>query len=277
MSSFPRPASLLLAVILLAWMPGPFAAPAAKLWERWAAHVPGATLEIDHRRWNDWLERFVSTAADGINRVDYGGVDTAGRKRLRAYLDDLASIAISHYGREQQRAYWINLYNALTIDVVLEYYPVNSIRDISSGIFAAGPWGRKLVTIEGQALTLDDIEHRILRPIWQDPRIHYAVNCASLGCPNLLDQAFTAANTESLLDQAAREFVNHSRGAQVVDGRLRVSSIYHWFESDFGGNDAGVIAHLKLYAEAGLADALASVARVDEHEYDWRINDLGRK
>ena len=277
MNSYPRSARLLLACILSAWLSSPLAAPAAKLWERWTAHDPGATMEIDHRRWNDWLARFVLAGPDGINRVDYGGVGSAGRKQVSAYLDDMMSIAISRYGREQQRAYWINLYNALTIDVVLEHYPLDSIRDISSGFFWSGPWRKKLATIEGQAVTLDDIEHRILRPIWQDPRIHYAVNCASLGCPNLQAEAFTAANMESLLDKAAREFVNHSRGAQVVDGRLRVSSIYGWFEADFGGTDAGVIAHLKQYAAAELAAALASVERVDGHDYDWRINDLGRQ
>ncbi len=130
----------------------------------------------------------------------------------------------------------------------------------------------ELITIKGEALTLDDIEHRILRPIWLDARIHYAVNCASLGCPNLQRQAFTAANTESLLETAAREFINHPRGAKVEDGRLVVSSIYDWFEDDFGGNDRGVIEHLKIYAETDLRRALSNLDRISDDRYDWQLN-----
>ena len=248
------------------------AAPAARLWERWSAHNPESSATIDHGTWNDWLERQVTANPDGINRVNYAGVSGADRAQLRRYIDGLAALPISDYNRAQQLAYWINLYNALTIDIVLERYPLDSIRDISSGFFSSGPWGLELVTIEAEALTLDDIEHRILRPIWQDPRIHYAVNCASLGCPNLQPLAFTANNSETLLQTAAREFVNNPRGALVNNGKLQVSSIYHWFEKDFGGDDAGVIAHLKQYATAELAAGLETIERISDHAYDWRLN-----
>lgn len=261
----------------MGWLAVTQAAPSARLWQRWSEHDPDSTRIIDHRNWNEWLAQFVTAGPDGINRVAYSRVDPAARERLRVYLTDMTSRQISRYNRAEQRAYWINIYNALTIDVVLEHYPVGSIRDISSGFFSIGPWREKLATIEGQPVTLDDIEHRILRPIWKDPRLHYALNCASLGCPNLQIEAFTAANTESLLDKAAREFVNHARGAQLLDGRLQVSSIYDWFEEDFGGNDAGVIAHLKQYAEADLAAALATVEHISGHDYDWRINGISRQ
>ena len=103
--------------------------------------------------------------------------------------------------RDEQLAYWINLYNALTVKVILDHYPVKSILDIdiSPGWFSIGPWGKKLVAVEGVEISLDDIEHRILRPIWRDPRIHYALNCAAVGCPNLLREAFTGATAEVLL------------------------------------------------------------------------------
>ena len=126
--------------------------------------------------------------------------------------------------------------------------------------------------MENEDLTLDDIEHRILRPIWQDPRLHYAVNCASLGCPNLQNMAFTADNSNALLDRGAREFVNHPRGARVIDGKLQVSSIYDWFEADFGGSDAGVISHLRQYAQAGLRASLEQIDEIDNDHYDWEIN-----
>ncbi len=212
--------------------------------------------------------------ADGLNRFRYAGVDASARAALRDYLARLAAVEVDALSRDEQRAYWINLYNALTVEVVLEHYPVESILDIriSPGFFSIGPWGKKLVTVAGTELSLNDIEHRILRPIWRDPRLHYAVNCASLGCPNLQREAFTAANSEALLERAAREFVNHPRGARVAKGRLHVSSIYDWFAADFGGSDAAIIAHLRRYAGAELAARLAGIERVAGDDYDWRVN-----
>ncbi len=164
--------------------------------------------------------------------------------------------------RPEQLAYWINLYNALTVQVVLDHYPVASIHDIaiSPGLLAIGPWDKPLIEIEGAAVSLNDIEHRILRPIWRDPRIHYAVNCASIGCPDLQARAFTAETAEALLEAAARAYVNHPRGARVEAGELTVSSIYAWYREDFGGTEAGVIAHLKRYAAPELAKALETGA-----------------
>jgi hypothetical protein len=160
--------------------------------------------------------------------------------------------------------------------VVLDHYPVESIRDIdiSPGFFANGPWGKKLVHIEGETISLDDIEHRILRPIWKDPRIHYGVNCASIGCPNLQPQAYTAESTDALLDKGARDYINHSRGVLIASNKLIVSSIYDWFMEDFGGNDKGVIAHLQRYAEPSLREQLQRFSRISDHEYDWSLNDI---
>lgn len=174
-------------------------------------------------------------------------------------------------------AYWINLYNALTMQVVLEHYPVDSIRDIdiSPGWFSDGPWGAKLVGVEGEQLTLDDIEHRILRPIWQDPRIHYAVNCAAVGCPNLQPEPYEGETVDEQLDRAARAYVNHPRGATVTGGDLVVSSIYAWYEEDFGGSEQGVIDHLTAFAEPPLDRMLADFSAIDDDRYDWSLNDAG--
>jgi hypothetical protein len=260
--------------VLMALSFAALAAPRAELWERWAASTP-SKVAIDHSAWDGFLSRHVREGKDGINRIAYGKVGKADREALRAYLAMLQKIAIRKFGRDEQRAYWTNLYNAATVDVVLAHYPVESILkiDISPGLFAKGPWKKKLLQVEGEGVSLDDIEHRILRPIWKDPRTHYAVNCASLGCPNLPARAFTSGNMEALLDAGARAYVNHARGASVDGGRLTVSSIYVWFGSDFGG-DAGVIEHLKKYAEPGLKKALAGVRRISGHDYDWTLNDL---
>lgn len=248
-----------------------FAAPDAKLWPRWAEHNDQSTKTINHDSWNRLLGRYVVESADGINRFAYQSAKNEDGQLLSQYISRLADTQISRYNRDQQRAFWINLYNALTIQVVLDNYPLDSIRDISSGFFSSGPWSLELIKIEGEALTLDDIEHRILRPIWQDSRIHYAVNCASLGCPNLQQQAFTADNTEALLNQAATEFINHPRAVAINNNELKVSSIYDWFEEDFG-DESGVIAHIKQFADDQLANRLKDINEIDDYHYDWRLN-----
>ncbi len=264
--------------LILALLAAPVAAraaPDADLWERWLAHDPAATATVDHGAWTRFLQAYVAPDRGGIHRVRYGAVTSNDRAALDTYIGQLAATAVSVLNRDEQRAFWINLYNALTVQVVLDHYPVASIRDIdiSPGVFADGPWGAALVTVEGEDLSLDDIEHRILRPVWQDPRIHYAVNCASIGCPNLQMQAFTAANADAMLTAAARAFINDPRGVYVRGDELLVSSIYDWFEDDFGGDEAGVLAHLRTYAEPPLAAQLQAFDGIDGDKYDWTLND----
>ncbi len=250
-------------------------APKARLWERWTAHAPQSLAAVDHSEWDRLLGAYSGPGKDGIRRFSYERVAPADRTRLAAYLDRLATVEVRRLSRPEQRAFWINLYNALTISVVLDHYPVASIRDIdiSPGLFADGPWDRTLTAIEGERLSLNDIEHRILRPIWQDPRLHYAVNCAALGCPDLQPAAFTPANAESLLDAGARAYVNHPRGVRFEGDRLIVSSIYAWFTEDFGGGEAAVIGHLSRFAEPALEARLAAARKIDDHAYAGRLND----
>jgi len=250
------------------------AAPEADLWPRWQEHDSESTATIDHSAWADFLDGYLSRGPNGVNRFAYGRVDARDHKALKRYIEDLGATRISAHNRDEQFAFWANLYNALTIDVVLDHWPVETIRDIdiSPGLFSDGPWGKKLLAVEGTELTLNEIEHRILRPIWQDPRVHYAVNCASIGCPNLRPEPFTGAKLEQQLDDAARTYVNHPRGATVRDGELIVSSIYTWFQEDFGGDDAGVIAHLRQHAEPELDEQLAQVSSISDDRYDWAIN-----
>ena len=248
-------------------------APAAQAWIFWDAH--GDAAGIDHSAWRRFLQAHVKHGDDGINRVDYAKVTTEEHNALREYIHGLEQVGIRGYSRDEQLAYWINLYNAATVSLVLDHYPVASIRDIdiSPGFLSIGPWGKKLLHIEGKAVSLNDIEHRILRPLWKDPRLHYALNCASLGCPNLEATAYTAASTPALLEHAARAYVNDPRGVTIAGGELRVSSIYSWFREDFGGGDAGVIKHLRHYAAPELATALAGFDRIDDDSYDWALND----
>ncbi|MDA1099280.1 MAG: DUF547 domain-containing protein [Proteobacteria bacterium] len=250
------------------------AAPGADPWQRWKVADEDNPTEIDFSTWDGLLRRYLIASTGGVNLFRYGAVTAADRAELDRLVAKLAALPISAYNRAQQRAYWINLYNALTVKVVLDNGPVGSIRDIdiSPGFFSDGPWGKKLLQIEGEAISLNDMEHRILRPLWADPRIHYALNCASMGCPNLGTKAYVAQDMEARLDAAARAFINHPRGVHFEDGELVVSSIYDWFTEDFGGGEAGVLAHLRQYAAPALAEKLARHGRLDRFAYDWRLN-----
>jgi hypothetical protein len=271
---------ILLAVTLLTLdrAPSAVAAPKAEPWGRWEMHDALSRATIDHGVWGDLLQRRLVRGDDGINRVDYAAFTPDDEAVLDRYVQNLAALPISRYNRTEQMAYWINLYNALTVEVVLDHYPVDSIRgiDISPGLFSDGPWGKKLIEVEGEELSLDDIEHRILRPIWRDPRIHYAVNCASLGCPDLQIEPFRGAAIEQQLDTAARAYVNHPRGVLIEGDDLVVSSIYDWFMDDFGASERDVIQHLRSYAGAELQAALRGFTTIDEDRYDWDLNDAGR-
>jgi hypothetical protein len=252
------------------------AAPKPELWSKWLINDPQSQVRIDHDAWDHFLKTYVvADHPSGINRVRYGFVTQRDKKKLEDYLKSLEEVRVSGLNLQEQKAYWINLCNALTVKVVLDHYPVESIRDvdISPGWFKDGPWGAKLVKIEGEEVTLDDIEHRILRPVWKDNRVHYAVNCASIGCPNLQPEAFTQDNTEVLLEKGAWEYINHERGVNIEKGHLKLSSIYKWFHVDFGGSEEGVIQHLLKYAEEPLSGALRGFRGKIEYHYDWNLNE----
>ena len=251
-------------------------APSADLWPRWQIHAANDTQVVEYSLWNKLLETYlVANHPSGINRFRYAAVVPADRQRLVDFLGYLQQMKVSSLNPKEQKAYWVNLYNALTVKVVLDHYPVKSIMDIdiSSGLFSNGPWDAKLLIIEGEKVSLNDIEHRILRPIFQDNRLHYALNCASLGCPNLQPTAFTAAGIEEMLQAAAGTYINSPRGARMDQGKLYVSSIYKWFQADFGGASRGVVEHLRQYAEGGLAEALKTYNSGLHDDYDWRLNE----
>ena len=245
-----------------------------KVTAHFETHTPGSGQTLDHQAWDAFLKAYVTADADAINRVNYAGVSAEDRRSLEAYLGMLTNTDPGDLDRAEQFAYWVNLYNALTVKIVLDAYPVKSIRRITLGrLVAIGPWGQPIVIVDGQDLSLDNIEHDILRAIWRDPRIHYAVNCASLGCPNLQLEAFTPGNAEALLEAGARAYINHPRGVAVEGGKLKVSSIYKWFKEDFGGDDAGVLSHLSQYADEDTQSLLDGRTKVDRYDYDWALND----
>lgn len=261
------------ALLLLLMICQAHAAPKKDLWVRWQVNNPLSTKKISYTEWANFLKKYIHTNSNGINLVAYSRVTDEDKYKLIKFLNRMARIHIDSYNRREQEAYWINLYNALTVDVVLRHYPVSSIRKIRiSGLFGSGPWGAKLIKVEGISITLNDIEHRILRPIWNDQRLHYALNCASISCPNLQNVPFTGENLENLLNQGAKTYINSAQGAQLKNDRLTVSSIYYWYKADFGGTDDDIIDWMEIYAKPVLRDQLKFVKKISGDYYNWTLN-----
>ena len=247
---------------------------AEELDKRFAAFDQKSSQKIDHSAWDRLLKAYVTADRAGLNRFDYAGLKASGLDDLRKYLGQLQSVNPAKLSRDEQFAFWTNLYNAKTMEIVADKYPVSSIRKIrlSLSLFP-GPWREKVMKVMGVELSLDDIEHKILRPIWRDPRIHYAANCASVGCPNLQNQAYTGSALETMLEKAARDYINSPRGVRFDGTKVIVSSLYDWYGSDFGGSVPNILAHIRKYAGPALADRIAGVKQFSDYEYDWALND----
>jgi hypothetical protein len=271
-----RPALIaILGLLMVLVGAGAHAGPPAALWERWLAHDPASTLQIDHDDWDAFLVSYLRIGEDGVHRVAYGEVTPADRALLENYVARLAALPISVYSRPEQMAYWINLYNALVVRLVVNHYPIASIRDVGKGPDApgVGPWQRQLVEIEGTPLSLHDIAHRILRPIWRDPRVHYALACGAVSCPNLQPEPFYADQLDRQLSEAAIAYVNDRRCIRIEGDQLGLSSLYRWYRDDFGPTDRDVINHLMAYAAPNLAIKLQGFDRITDDGFDWRLND----
>ena len=237
-----------------------------------------ATAAIDHGAWDALLRRHVRRGPAPPTAFDYAGVVAPERAALAAYLDELQRRGPAGLDRAGHFAFWINLYNARTVALVLDRMPVGSIRDINlgGGVRAAllgGPWQAKLMRVAGIDLSLDDIEHGILRRMFRDHRLHFALNCASRGCPSLQPFAFRGETLEADLESCAREFVNSPHGVADEAGGLVLSSIFDWYRKDFGGSEAALLRCLAAHAAPPLRDRLRSATRVSAYRYDWRLND----
>ena len=252
-----------------------------------------AALAFDHAYapWDALLQRHVVVAPDGkSSRVDYAGLG-AERSALQACLDGLSSITQAEYSswtRAQRLAFLINAYNAYTVQLVLTRYPdLKSIKDLGSLINS--PWKKKFFVLLGAERSLDDVEHSFIRApgAFDEPRIHFALNCASVGCPMLRDHAYVAEGLEAQLEDSVRRFLgDRSRNRyDPASGALEVSRIFDWYKADFdqGEHGAGSVSRfLARYAEQ-LADGTAARASVQQGQakiryldYDWTLNDAAR-
>jgi hypothetical protein len=235
------------------------------------APAGAADFDQSHRLFDQVLKRHVK---NGL--VDYTALKT-GRADLDTYLDQVAAVSESEFARwnqNQQIAFLINLYNATTLRLIIDHYPVKSIKDIG-GLFS-GPWKQKVVRLWGATTTLDDLEHGILRKRYTEPRIHFALVCAALSCPPLREEACSGAALDSQLDDQGRRFLGDPQKNRI-DAPNRVaylSSIFHWYGGDFEKKSGSVLAFTQPYFPK---DAQAELARGDFKiqylDYNWSLND----
>ncbi len=226
---------------------------------------------VEHSIWDSLLQKHVTE--EGL--VDYQGFmqDSA---RLNEYLQLLSKHHPNdkNWSRDERLAYWINAYNAFTVQLILRNYPVGSIKDIKNGIpFVNTVWDIKFINIEERTYDLNNIEHGIIRPKFEEPRIHFALNCAARSCPKLQDFAYTADQLDQQLDQSAREFINTEEKNVLGEDRVKVSKLFDWYGGDFKEDGRSIVDYLNQYA-AGIE--INEDAEVDYMEYSWALNDVER-
>lgn len=242
--------------------------------ERWVTHDANSTDVVDHSEWQFLLDDYLVTDTEtGVHLFDYSGLLDDGREPLDDYIASVLDIDPLTLNRDEQMAYWLNVYNAVTVQLILDHYPVASITSLGSGgVTTFGPWDDKLLTVNGIDLSLNDVEHRIIRPLYQDYRIHFAVNCASIGCPDLATYAYTAEDLDEQLDASTRAFLNHPRGLSIDGDRLLLSSLFDWYGEDFGNTLPDVLDTLGKYTDDSVRTALANFSGTPTFAYDWALN-----
>lgn len=213
-----------------------------------------------HELWNELLQKHVSSNGN----VDYKSLKSDHKKLLDyIYVLNLAksNTSFESFSKEEKLAYWINAYNALTIDLILRNYPLISIKDIKD------PWSQRLWKLGKKWYNLNDIEHEILRKM-DEPRIHFAIVCASVSCPKLSNEAYTSENLEHQLTKATKDFLRDSTRNNISTNSIEVSKIFQWFAKDFKQN-GDLINFLNQYTSIQISEK----AKISYKDYNWNLNE----
>jgi hypothetical protein len=251
---------------------------------------PLYAADVSHGQWHQLLQDHVQMAPNGQHsQVDYAAIQR-NEVILDGYLARLAKVekrVFDSWSDDSQLAFLINAYNAWTVKLILSRYPkLDSIKDI--GFLWSSPWQKNFIPLLGETRSLDDIEHKLIRGTgrYGEPRIHFAVNCASIGCPALLNRAYKAETLDAQLDAVTRNFLSDRQRNGVRKGVLRVSPIFKWYVQDFSKGWQGANSlreYLAMYAKAlGLSDAekaqlISGKLAIEYSDYNWALNALGNK
>ncbi|UZO81243.1 DUF547 domain-containing protein [Aquimarina sp. ERC-38] len=215
------------------------------------------TSSFDHNLWDQAL--LLNVSDDG--QVDYEGFMQDSSLLYRYFAQLSANPPQESWSREEKLAYWINAYNAYTIKLIIDSYPVKSIKDIKD------PWEKEFFKISGEWYSLGQLEHEILRK-FGDPRIHFAINCASYSCPVVWNRAYTASNVDEALDTQTRQFINDPTRNIITKNQVKVSKIFTWFKKDFKVNGGDVVDFINKYANV----KIAKQSNKGYTDYNWSLN-----
>ncbi len=222
---------------------------------------------ISHQLWDQLLGEHVSPSG----AVDYKGF-IRDSSRLNRYISLLRE---SHpneqnWSEAERKAYWINAYNAFTVKLILNHYPLESIKNIKNGIpFVNSVWDIKFINIEGRVYDLNNLEHGILRKEFDDPRVHFALNCASKSCPKLLNEAYTAEKLDAQLDLQGKAFLGDSSKNLIGTDRIQISRIFYWYKGDFVHSEQSLVDFLNKFS----AKKIQRDAKIDYLPYNWNLNE----
>jgi hypothetical protein len=225
-----------------------------------------------HQDFNEILQQYVVG-----DKFDYDALyqNKQDLQKLYNYVDLLERQNPDSWSENEALAYWINLYNAATIELVLKNYPVKSIKDI--GFLFSSPWKRKVVKVNGKELSLDDIEHKIIRKKFKDARIHFALNCASLGCPPISNTAFTPAELDKQLDAACKRAIRSSKWVKITDNEIWVTKVFDWYKDDFVAYAGSVREFIARYRPEDRDKIMDENRELKIMDYDWSLNKVAKQ
>ena len=222
---------------------------------------------ITHELWDALLKKHV-TEEGCVNYQGFQNDSVEFSKYIHLLENHIPND--SHWKRDEQKAYWINAYNAFTVKLILNNYPVKSIKDIGGKIYRVNTaWAIKWIKLEGNDYSLDNIEHDVLRPIYRDPRIHAAVNCASVSCPKLRNFAFTAEQLDEQLDESMKSFLHDKNKNNLHARPVRLSKLFWWYKKDFLHEDKSVVQYINDF----ITDTIESNHKPQYLDYDWGLNE----
>ncbi len=224
--------------------------------------------QIDYAPYREFLETYMKASNDGVNRFSYGNITAEGRGLLTTQLSILHGIRIIDYNKNIQLAYWINLYNIIVLHAVVKNYPIESIEDIPK------VWKTDYVTVQGQKLSLDDIEHAIIRPIFKDWRIHAALNVAAISSGNIPFKPYGTNNLDYELNQTATQWLSHPRTFHGEGNTLRLSTVFKWYKEDFGDSREGLLSIIQQNLnDFAMIKFNTYKDKKIKYFFDWTLND----
>jgi hypothetical protein len=231
---------------------------------------PLYAVDFDHSKFDQILQTYVND--QGL--VDYNGI--AGDQTFKSYMESLKLANLGSTSSDEQLAFWINAYNAVTIDKVIKWRPKKSVREtLIPGVWTSTKFFTTAEhTVAGKRLSQDDIEHEILRRQFKDPRIHFAIICASSSCPPLPRFAYTGKDVQTKLEEETRKYINSERGTRIdfAENTLYLSKLFDWFSGDFESKSGSVMNFLKPYLEEKTSVFLERGPKIDYIHYDWSLN-----